>query len=114
MISRTNFTTIWPFLCALASRPACFHCAPIVQDQCVEARFMVQWKRNDWLDVFYSFRLNLPMKMLLVLALLFQAIVTLPARDKLVVPVPLWPDTAPGEKGNLGEEKDVTKPSDGK
>src|SRR3954471_22252269 len=71
MISRTSFTTIWPFLCALASRPACFHCAPIVQDQCVEARFMVQWKRNDWLDVFYSFRLNLPMKLLLVLALLF-------------------------------------------
>src|SRR5476649_923616 len=29
MISRTSLTTIWPFLCALISRPACFHCAPI-------------------------------------------------------------------------------------
>src|SRR5277367_5550844 len=34
MISRTSLTTIWPFLCALASRPACFHCAPISLDQC--------------------------------------------------------------------------------
>src|SRR5436190_24215442 len=29
MISRTSLTTTWPFFCALASRPACFHCAPI-------------------------------------------------------------------------------------
>src|ERR1019366_6994758 len=29
MISRVSLTTIWPFLCALISRPACFHCAPI-------------------------------------------------------------------------------------
>jgi hypothetical protein len=29
MISRTSFTTICPRFCALASRPACFHCAPI-------------------------------------------------------------------------------------
>src|SRR5450432_3147883 len=36
MISRTSLTTIWPFLCALASRPACFHCAPI--------RFSTVWK----------------------------------------------------------------------
>src|SRR5450432_3021177 len=36
MISRTSLTTIWPFLCALASRPACFHCAPI--------RFATVWK----------------------------------------------------------------------
>src|SRR5437870_3847879 len=28
MISRTSLTTIWPRFCALASRPACFHCAP--------------------------------------------------------------------------------------
>ncbi len=26
----------------------------------------------------------------------------------------LWPDTAPGEKGDIGEEKDMTKPTDGK
>jgi acetyl esterase/lipase len=26
----------------------------------------------------------------------------------------LWPDTAPGEKGDIGEEKDTTKPTDGK
>jgi hypothetical protein len=25
-------TTIWPFLCALISRPACFHCAPMSFD----------------------------------------------------------------------------------
>ena len=29
MISRTSLATIWPFFCALASRPACFHCAPM-------------------------------------------------------------------------------------
>ena len=26
--------------------------------------------------------------------------------------IELWPNGAPGEKGNLGEEKDTTKPSD--
>lgn len=26
--------------------------------------------------------------------------------------IPLWPDTAPGEKGDIGEEKDMTKPTD--
>src|SRR4051812_30005585 len=26
----------------------------------------------------------------------------------------LWSDTAPGEKGDIGEEKDITKPTDGK
>src|SRR5262245_51657787 len=25
----------------------------------------------------------------------------------------LWPGVVPGEKGNIGEEKDMTKPSDG-
>ncbi|HUR47169.1 MAG TPA: alpha/beta hydrolase, partial [Candidatus Saccharimonadales bacterium] len=49
----------------------------------------------------------------LAFACLLMTALSLPTRDKLV-PVPLWPDTAPGEKGNLGEEKDVTKPSDGK
>jgi acetyl esterase/lipase len=28
-------------------------------------------------------------------------------------PIPLWPGPAPGEKGDIGEEKDTTKPSDG-
>jgi len=28
--------------------------------------------------------------------------------------VNLWPDVAPGEKGDIGEEKDITKPTDGK
>jgi len=28
-------------------------------------------------------------------------------------PVPLWPAEAPGEKGDIGEEKDMTKPKDG-
>lgn len=31
---------------------------------------------------------------------------------KAAVPVQLWPGTAPGEKGNFGEEKDNTKPTD--
>ncbi|MBI5394271.1 MAG: alpha/beta hydrolase [Verrucomicrobia bacterium] len=29
-------------------------------------------------------------------------------------PIPLWPGAAPGEKGDIGEEKDMTKPKDGK
>ena len=29
------------------------------------------------------------------------------------VPIPLWPDRAPGEKTDLPEEQDLTKPSDG-
>jgi acetyl esterase/lipase len=28
-------------------------------------------------------------------------------------PLPLWPAEAPGEKGDIGEEKDLTKPKDG-
>src|ERR1700712_5912969 len=28
--------------------------------------------------------------------------------------ISIWPGTAPGEKGNIGEEKDNTKPTDGK
>jgi len=28
-------------------------------------------------------------------------------------PMPLWPGEAPGEKGDIGEEKDMTKPKDG-
>jgi acetyl esterase/lipase len=27
-------------------------------------------------------------------------------------PIQLWPSTAPGEKGNIGEEKDMTKPNE--
>lgn len=29
-------------------------------------------------------------------------------------PIPLWPGTAPGEKGDIGEEKDTTKPGQDK
>ncbi len=32
----------------------------------------------------------------------------------VATPVALWPNGAPGEKGNIGEEKDMTKPTDGK
>ena len=35
------------------------------------------------------------------------------ARDKHLT-VPLWPSQPPGEKGDLGEEKDMTKPTDNK
>ncbi len=33
---------------------------------------------------------------------------------KTSVAIPIWPGTAPGEKGTIGEEKDNTKPTDGK
>lgn len=29
-------------------------------------------------------------------------------------PIPIWPGDAPGEKGDIGEEKDMQKPTDGK
>jgi hypothetical protein len=29
-------------------------------------------------------------------------------------PIALWPNGAPGEKGNIGEEKDMSKPTDNK
>jgi len=32
---------------------------------------------------------------------------------KAAEPMPLWPKGAPGEKGDIGVEKDMTKPSDG-
>jgi acetyl esterase/lipase len=38
--------------------------------------------------------------------------VTVPAAEPAKV-IDLWPQEAPGEKGPLGEEKDITKPSDG-
>src|SRR4051812_40983043 len=28
-------------------------------------------------------------------------------------PIPLWPGDAPGEKGDIGVEQDMTKPADG-
>jgi acetyl esterase/lipase len=49
----------------------------------------------------------------LFIALLLQAPTAAFARDKHLV-VQLWPGQAPGEKGNLGEEKDMTKPTDNK
>jgi acetyl esterase/lipase len=32
------------------------------------------------------------------------------AQDASPAPIPLWPDTAPGEKGDVGEEHDTNKP----
>jgi acetyl esterase/lipase len=34
--------------------------------------------------------------------------------DSTPMVINLWPDAAPGEKGDIGEEKDMTKPTDGK
>lgn len=52
-----------------------------------------------------------PLVPLLVLALLTLSSIKLPAAGPSKV-IDLWPGTAPGEKGNLGEEKDTTKPTD--
>jgi len=51
-----------------------------------------------------------PLPSLLVLALVLSSI-PLPAASPQVIE--LWPAGAPGEKEGLGEEKDMTKPSDG-
>jgi acetyl esterase/lipase len=49
---------------------------------------------------------------LLLAALVFCA--PLLHADSTPPVINLWPDTAPGEKGDIGEEKDITKPTDGK
>ena len=55
---------------------------------------------------------SLPRICLTILAL---ALVTpLLRADSAPIVVNLWPDVAPGEKGDIGEEKDMTKPTDGK
>jgi hypothetical protein len=49
----------------------------------------------------------------LILLLAFLATLALrsPAEDAVKPqPIPLWPAVAPGEKGDIGEEKDTTKP----
>ena len=38
---------------------------------------------------------------------------SLPLRAGSPEPLPLWPQTAPGEKGDIGEEKDLSKPNEG-
>jgi len=45
----------------------------------------------------------------LTLLVLLSAILTARAGE----PIPLWPNVAPGEKGDIGEERDMTKPTDG-
>jgi hypothetical protein len=44
MISRTSLAVIWPFFCALISRPDCFHCAPIGFGQCGKTGLPIQRK----------------------------------------------------------------------
>jgi len=49
------------------------------------------------------------------IALLAAALCTpLLRAESAPAPLKLWPGTAPGEKGDIGEEKDMTKPTDGK
>jgi acetyl esterase/lipase len=43
--------------------------------------------------------------------ILFVFLAALAARAS--EPMPLWPNGAPGEKGDIGQERDMTKPSDG-
>src|SRR3954470_23002387 len=50
---------------------------------------------------------------ILVLSLLLHGPTALRARDKHLT-VPLWPGPPPGDKGEIGEEKDMTKPTDNK
>jgi acetyl esterase/lipase len=50
---------------------------------------------------------RLPFFSLLVLAVLSGFSPSIPD------PLPIWPAIAPGEKGDIGEEKDMTKPKDG-
>ncbi|HSH93058.1 MAG TPA: alpha/beta hydrolase, partial [Roseimicrobium sp.] len=42
------------------------------------------------------------------------AVVTLQVSLFAAEPIPLWPKGAPGEKGDIGEEKDMTKPTENK
>ncbi len=35
-------------------------------------------------------------------------------QEQSIAPISLWPSAAPGDTGDLGEEKDMTKPKDGK
>ena len=46
------------------------------------------------------------------LSLVFQLSGTLQAGD-ISKPIELWPAAAPGEKGDIGEEKDISKPNEG-
>jgi len=55
--------------------------------------------------------MNVPFKLpLVVIMSLFGAIIQgLCAEPEVVY---LWPDTAPGETGEIGQERDMTKPTD--
>jgi acetyl esterase/lipase len=54
--------------------------------------------------------LRIPCVFIFALALATSAL----RAETTPVVVNLWPDVAPGEKGDIGEEKDITKPTDGK
>lgn len=62
------------------------------------------WNRFVWC---MNFTLAPRIKVLLASALLVSTVAVAE-----VTTINLWPTGAPGEKGNLGEEKDTTKPSD--
>ncbi len=49
------------------------------------------------------------MRKLPLFLVLLLAVLTAKASE----PIKLWPNGAPGEKGDIGEERDMTKPSDG-
>jgi hypothetical protein len=55
------------------------------------------------------------MKLILCLPLAALLLATYPASAaNAPQPIPLWPQTAPGEKGDLGPEQDITKEKDDK
>jgi len=48
----------------------------------------------------------------LVLAAVFFLVVSSACAAEVSKPIPLWPETVPGEKGDIGPEADQTKPTD--
>jgi acetyl esterase/lipase len=47
------------------------------------------------------------------LLVLFLTVTTAAATAFAADPIPLWPNGAPGEKGDIGEERDMSKPGEG-
>ena len=54
------------------------------------------------------------LRLLSFLRLAFITLALAGAASAADAPIALWPDVAPGDKGDLGEERDTTKPTDGK
>jgi acetyl esterase/lipase len=54
------------------------------------------------------------LRLLSFFRLAFVALAMAGAASAADAPIMLWPDVAPGDKGDLGEERDTTKPTDGK